>query len=176
MPASLRIVSKARQFNMVPVKLPTGQTYALSPGPHNEIQKAVIEEFLTRFSKGAEILYLGDTSKKVLHIDTEKLRLLGIAEPSRDMLPDILASDEEQKWLFIIEAVHSSNPIDRLRHLALRRLTENATVGCVFVSAFRDLSAFGRFAKAISWETEVWIVDEPEHMIHFDGGRFLGPY
>ena len=161
---------------MVPVKLPTGQTYALSPGPHNEIQKAVIEEFLPRFSKGAEILYLGDTSKKVLHIDTEKLRLLGIAEPSRDMLPDILAYDEEQKWLFIIEAVHSSNPIDRLRHLALRRLTENATVGCVFVSAFRDLSAFGRFAKAISWETEVWIVDEPEHMIHFDGGRFLGPY
>ena len=169
-------LSKAREFNMVPVKLPNGQVYTLSPGPHNEIQKAIIEEFLPRFSKGATVLYLGDTSKKALYIDIEELRMLGIAELSRDMLPDILAYDAEQQWLFIIEAVHSSNPIDWLRHLALRRLTENVTVGCVFVSAFRDRSAFGRFSKAISWETEAWIADEPDHIIHFDGGRFLGPH
>lgn len=169
-------LSKAREFNMVPVQLPSGQTYNLSPGPHNRIQKAIIEEFLPRFSKGAEVLYVGDTAQKVLHIDAAKLRLLGIAEPSRELLPDVLAYDDEQKWLFVIEAVHSSNPIDPLRHLALRRLTENATVGCVFVSAFASMSTFARFSKAISWETEVWIADEPDHMIHFDGGRFLGPY
>ena len=169
-------LSKAREFKMVPVKLPGGQAYNLSPGPHNQIQKAIIEEFLPRFSKGAEVLYIGDTSKKVLHMDAEKLRSLGMAEPSRAMLPDVLAYDKEQKWLFVIEAVHSSNPIDPLRHLALRRLTENATVGCVFVSAFMDMPAFARFSKAISWETEVWIVDEPDHMIHFDGEQFLGPF
>ena len=169
-------LSKARTFKMIPVKLPSGHTYNLSPGPHNRIQKAIIEEFLPRFSKGAEVLYIGDTSKKVLHIEAEKLRLLGIAEPSRAMLPDVLAYDEEQKWLFVIEAVHSSNPIDQLRHLALRRLTEHATVGCIFVSAFMDMTAFARFSKTISWETEVWIVDQPDHMIHFDGGQFLGPY
>jgi adenine-specific DNA-methyltransferase len=28
----------------------------------------------------------------------------------------------------------------------------------------------------ISWETEVWIADNPDHLIHFDGERFLGPY
>ena len=169
-------LSKARTFKMIPVKLPSGHTYNLSPGPHNRIQKAIIEEFLPRFSKGAEVLYIGDTSKKVLHIEAEKLQLLGIAEPSRAMLPDVLAYDEEQKWLFVIEAVHSSNPIDQLRHLALRRLTEHATVGCIFVSAFMDMTAFARFSKTISWETEVWIVDQPDHMIHFDGGQFLGPY
>ena len=27
----------------------------------------------------------------------------------------------------------------------------------------------------ISWETEVWISDFPEHMIHFNGNKFLGP-
>ena len=169
-------LSKAREFKMVPVKLPNGETYNLSPGPHNKIQKAIIEEFLPRFSKGAEVLYVGDTSKKALHIDAEKLRSLGLAEPARAMLPDVLAYDQERNWLFVIEAVHSSNPIDPLRHLALRRLTENAKVGCVFVSAFMAMSAFARFSKAISWETEVWVVDEPDHMIHFDGERFLGPY
>ena len=161
---------------MVPVTLPSGQTFNLSPGPHNQIQKAIIEEFLPRFSNGAQVLYIGDTSKKVLYIDTEKLRSLGIEEPSRDMLPDVLAYDPAQNWLFVIEAVHSSNPIDQLRHLALRRLTDKTTAGCVFVSVFMNMSTFARFSRRISWETEVWIVDEPDHMIHFDGEQFLGPH
>jgi adenine-specific DNA-methyltransferase len=32
------------------------------------------------------------------------------------------------------------------------------------------------FLDSISWETEVWIADGPDHMMHFDGERFLGPY
>lgn len=28
----------------------------------------------------------------------------------------------------------------------------------------------------IGWETEVWVADQPSHLIHFDGVRFLGPY
>ena len=57
-------LSKARTFKMIPVKLPSGHTYNLSPSPHNRIQKAIIEEFLPRFSKGAEVLYIGDTLKR----------------------------------------------------------------------------------------------------------------
>ncbi len=169
-------LSKAREFNMVPVTLPSGEIYNLSPGPHNQIQKAIIEEFLPRFSKGAQVLYIGDTSKKVLYIDIEKLRSLGIEEPSRDKLPDVLAYDPVQDWLFVIEAVYSSNPISQLRHLDLRRLTENSTAKCAFVSAFQNMNTFARFSRDISWETDVWIVDEPDHMIHFDGERYLGPY
>jgi hypothetical protein len=35
-------------------------------------------------------------------------------------------------------------------------------------------SAFG--ISAIAWESEVWIAEDPDHMIHFNGERFLGPY
>jgi adenine-specific DNA-methyltransferase len=28
----------------------------------------------------------------------------------------------------------------------------------------------------ISWETEVWVADAPDHPIHFGGECFLGPY
>ena len=28
----------------------------------------------------------------------------------------------------------------------------------------------------IAWESEVWSAEDPEHMIHFDGERFLRPY
>ena len=169
-------LSKAREFQMVPVTLPDGSLYRLSPGPHNKIQKAIVENFLPRFSKGAQVLYLGDAAKKILHMDTDQLRAIGIAELSREMLPDILAYEAERNWLFLIEAVHSSNPISELRHRALRRLVVNAKPGCVFVSAFETLATFSRFSKQIGWETEVWIASDPDHMIHFDGERFLGPY
>ena len=169
-------LSKARESKMIPVMLPDGSRYRLSPGPHNKIQKAVIEDFQPRFSKGAEILYIGDAAQRILHMNADRIRDVGIREMGRGMLPDIIAYEAERNWLFVIETVHSSNPINEMRHLALRRLTEDATAGCLFVSAFADAAAFGRFSKQISWETEVWIASDPEHMIHFDGGRFLAPY
>jgi hypothetical protein len=46
----------------------------------------------------------------------------------------------------------------------------------VYVSAFPDGKTFGRYRRAIAWESEVWIADAPTHMIHFNGNRFLGPY
>jgi site-specific DNA-cytosine methylase len=50
-------LSKARDFKRVPVTLPDGIQFKLSPGPHNVIQKAVIEEFIPRFSRGCRVLY-----------------------------------------------------------------------------------------------------------------------
>jgi type II restriction enzyme len=76
----------------------------------------------------------------------------------------------------MIEAVHSSNPISQLRHMKLRELTQECSAGRVYISAFENIQKFAQFSKEISWETEVWIADNPEHMIHFDGERFLGPY
>ncbi|MEE4357263.1 MAG: BsuBI/PstI family type II restriction endonuclease [Desulfococcaceae bacterium] len=43
-------------------------------------------------------------------------------------------------------------------------------------TAFPDRTEFRKNAGEIAWETEVWIADNPDHMIHFDGERFLGPY
>jgi len=42
-------LSKARAYRMIPVALPDGSECRLSPGPHNLIQKAVIEDFLPKF-------------------------------------------------------------------------------------------------------------------------------
>ena len=74
-------LSKAREFNMIPVTLPDGSSYRLSSGAHNLIQRAIIEEFLPRFSKGSQVLYLGDTSQKVVHVDEESLHDLELILP-----------------------------------------------------------------------------------------------
>ena len=44
---------------------------------------------------------------------------------------------------------------------------------CYFVTAFLDKSTFKKFIADLAWETEVWIAEQPEHMIHLNGDRFL---
>lgn len=61
-------------------------------------------------------------------------------------------------------------------HAELSRLFAESEAGLVFVTAFPDKATYKKYAADIAWETEVWIADAPEHMIHFNGSRFLGPY
>jgi type II restriction enzyme len=161
----------------VPVSLPDGTNLLLSPGPHNELQRAIIEEFLPRFAHGAKVFYIGDTEDKSLEVDREGLTGIGMYAPERgDRLPDIVAYEPARNWVFLIEAVHSSNPINDARHALLAKLTTGCTAGRVFVTAFLTKADFRKWSAQIAWETEVWIAESPDHMIHFNGDKFLGPY
>ena len=48
--------------------------------------------------------------------------------------------------------------------------------GLGFVTAFENRRTMQTFVSHIAWESEVWIAEDPDHMIHFNGERFLGPY
>ena len=45
-----------------------------------------------------------------------------------------------------------------------------------YVTAFLNRPKFRQFISDIAWETEVWIADNPDHLVHFNGDKFLGPY
>lgn len=45
----------------------------------------------------------------------------------------------------------------------------------IYVTAFLDFKTFKKFSESLAWETEVWIADMPDHMIHLNGDKFLGP-
>jgi hypothetical protein len=169
-------LSHVRPTNLLPVKLPSGVTLEFSPGPHNQLQKAVIEEFLPRYGYGAEVLYVGDAAHKFLVRDEARLRELDFFELAHGELPDIVAYSASRHWLYLIEAVHSSGPVTPMRHLELRRLTERCRTDIVYVTAFLNRATFRKFAADISWETEVWIADAPDHLVHFNGDSFMGPH
>ena len=169
-------LSSQRKISLIPVKFPSGKILNFSPGKHNELQKAIIEKFLPRYGYGAEILYVGDTAKKFLHLEKTKLRELNFFELSDGELPDIVAYSANKNWLYLIEAVHSSGIISNVRLLEFKKLTEKCKADIIFVTAFLDHHTFRKFAVDIAWETEVWIADAPDHIIHFNGEKFLGPY
>ena len=169
-------MDREREMALIPVTLQTGETMRFSQGAHNQLQKAIIEDFLPRYGHGAELLYVGDSADKYLYLNQEKLTELGFFELAHDKLPDVVAYSTSKKWLYLIEAVHTSNPISELRKRVLDELTADLKIGIVYVTAFNTRDVFRRFSKDIAWETEAWIADNPTHLIHFNGDKFLGPY
>lgn len=169
-------LARERHLNKVPVTLSNGNTLELSSGNHNILQKRIVEEFLPIYGKDASILYLGDTTNKMLYVDHDTLNKLQFFELSHGRLPDVIAYDVKTNWLYLIEAVHSSGPISEIRLLELKKLTRNCTAEIIYITAFLDRTEFKKWVSEIAWETEVWIADNPEHLIHFNGHKFLGPY
>lgn len=169
-------LKRQREIQRVKVVLPSGGKLEFSAGEHNDLQKAIIEDFLPRYGFGAEVLYVGDTSDKYLHLETKKLEELNFFEISHEELPDVIAYSKQKNWLYLIEAVHSSGPISEIRLLQLEKLTKNCKADIVYVTAFLNRPKFRQFMVEIAWETEVWIADNPDHMVHFNGDKFIGPY
>ena len=61
------------------------------------------------------------------------------------------------------------------RILEIQEMTKHVTAGKIFVTAFPDIATYKKFSSELAWETEVWLSDAPDHMIHLNGDKFLGP-
>ena len=175
-PSLAEILSRKRNLEQIPVKLPSGKPLELSLGEHNVLQKEIVEQFLPRFGSDCSVLYIGDTSNKSLHMEIEELKKLNFFELSHDELPDLIAYSKKNNWLYLIEAVHSSGPMSEIRVHQLKKLLKDSKAELIFVTAFLNRAEFRKWVMDVAWETEVWIADNPDHMIHFNGHKFLGAY
>ena len=168
------IYASKKKMTMMPVKI-NGLDFQFSTGKHNELQKAIIEEFAPRFAPGSECLYVGDTTQKDLVKNVNKLKKLGFSITLHDKMPDVVLYREEEDWIYFVESVTSVGPMDPKRILEITDMTKDVKSGKIFVTAFLDFATYKKFADSLAWETEVWIADMPDHMIHLNGDRFLGP-
>jgi hypothetical protein len=66
--------------------------------------------------------------------------------------------------------------VDAKRYGELKKLFSGARPGLVYVTAFPTRKIMAKYLGEIAWETEVWCADAPDHLVHFNGERFLGPY
>lgn len=170
------IYQKKRDKKQIPLKLSDGKILTLSPGKHNIVKAAIINEFAPRFAKNGILIYLGDTAKKNLYLDKETSNKLNIPITQHTKLPDVVIYLESKNWLFLIEAVTSHGPVSPKRMMELEKFLKNSKTEKIYISAFPDIIEFRKHASNISWETEVWIMNTPDHMIHFNGDKFIGPY
>ena len=168
------IYASKKRMEMMPVKI-NGIDFTFSTGKHNELQKAIIEQFAPRFAPNCECLYVGDTTEKDLVKNVERLSELGFAITLHDKMPDVVLYREDKNWIYFVESVTSVGPMDPKRIVEIKSMTENVTAGMIFVTAFLDFKTYKKFSEQLAWETEVWIAEMPDHMIHLNGDKFLGP-
>lgn len=165
-----------RTSNLISVDLPNGTIVSLSPGKHNELQVKIIREFRKRFCPNTKIVYVGDTARKLLHVEKSLLEQLKIPLTEHDKLPDVVLYDLDNNHLFLIEAVTAHGPLSPKRKIELEETLKDSGVKRIYVSAFLDFREFKRHIDNIAWDTEVWIESNPDHMIHFNGPQFFTVY
>ena len=168
------LYASKRTMRKMPVNI-NGKEFTFSPGKHNELQKAIIEEFAPRFAPHSECLYVGDTIQKDLVKNVDKLRELGFGITLHDKMPDVVLYSEEKHWLYFVESVTSVGPMEPKRIREIEEMTKGVTAGKIYVTAFLDFKTFKKFSDTLAWETEAWIANMPDHMIHMNGDKFLGP-
>lgn len=170
------LYAAVRESNRIPVTLPGGVPFTLSPGGQNVLLKQMVEEFCPQFTPGGEVLYVGDADAKWALFEADRFAELGVTVDQRGPMPDLVVYLPDKEWLVLMEAASSRGPVTARRRGELAALFGAATAGLVYVSCFPDRREMRKYLHEIAWETEVWCADEPTHLIHFNGERFLGPY
>ncbi|MBK8094515.1 MAG: hypothetical protein IPK32_21770 [Verrucomicrobiaceae bacterium] len=138
--------------------------------------KAIIEVFCARWAPGAAILGICDSEQGEVNLDSNALAALGVTLDSSAKLPGVMIHHETKNRLLLVEPVIKGGPVDEKRRQELQNLFAGSDAHLVFVTAFENRRAMQTFGSEIAWESEVWFAEDPDHMIHFNGGRFLGPY
>ena len=166
----------AREMDRIPLTLPDGSVFTLTPGGQNVLLKAMVEDFCQRFTPGGQVLYIGDAGDKWALFELDTLASLNVEVDEHGKMPDLVIYLPDRNWLVLLEAASSHGPVDSKRQAELAELFAESTAGLVYVSCFPDRVEFRKYVDKIAWESEVWCADHPTHMIHYNGERFLGPY
>jgi type II restriction enzyme len=164
-----------REQAMLPVTLPDGAEIKLTPGGQNLLIRDILEQFCPRWTPGGRVLYVGDAGKNTPIYDVEGFAQDGVVLDKHGKFPDLVVSLPSRDWLVLIEAASSHGPVDSKRYAELQALFAQSLASLVYVSCFTSRAEMRKYLVDIAWETEVWCADNPTHLIHFNGERFLGP-
>lgn len=154
-----------------------GNYIALSKSEHNKLQKKILEQLVPLVSKGKpELLYIGDAADRSLLQENDRLDELGIHVLSQSgNLPDIIIYDSQENCVIFIEAYHSTGPFTLDRVNAIKALCHcREGMEAAFITAFDTTTKMLKHYKEVAWDTEIWSADEPTHLVHKNGDKFIG--
>lgn len=170
--------SQIRQIDKGMSVIYNGEEFRLKRSAHNKLQAAILEEFVPIFAPGARLLYIGDTKKRELIKDAGVLEQLNVKVLDHAMLPDLILYQEQRKWLLFIEAYTSTGELTVERVEKIREYCKEcpSDIEIIFVTAFQTMKKCQQKILSIAWDTEIWVAEEPTHMIHKNGDKFLGAH
>lgn len=167
-----RGVAVVADADKVRVAFPNGEARLLSPGPSSIISKAVVEKFAHRFLYEPAVLWLSESSNKVVARDDELAKKVGINIQAEKNLPDIILVETGGKEILFVfvEVVATDGPINQRRRDTLLDITLRAGYDqqhVAFLTAFEDraASAYKKAVSELAWGSFVWFMSEPDHIV-----------
>lgn len=155
-----------------------GKEYYLTTDIYSKLLLAVLTKFVPRFAHNATLLFISDIAKKPLIYEREQLEKLEVPIFAQEQLPSIILYQEARNWLYLIDIVTpgSSEPISHKRRQELERILADCLAERKYLSVFQKRADFAEYAADIAWESYIWIASLPEHIIHYNGDKPLGPH
>ncbi|MCF6149415.1 MAG: hypothetical protein E3K37_12240 [Candidatus Kuenenia sp.] len=166
-----RLTRKVSLLGNVNVQINDENTFSLSPGTHNVLEKGIVEVFSHAFLNKPQVVYLGDTAPRKGYQNRVLMRRLNLPIDTAESLPDVILFSEHEKHLVIVEAVTSSGPINSIRLDQLQKFTKKSSkleYKISYITAFPSRVIFRRFVEEIAWGSSVWIENEPNNIVHFE--------
>jgi hypothetical protein len=162
----------AANTDRVEVVFPNRAVRQLAPGPSSVISKAVVEIFAPAFLYQPAVLLLSESGDKIVAQEEQLMSSIGLKIDRAKLLPDILLFDLEtgRELLVFVEVVATDGPISESRKQALLEIAKGAQISperIAFVTAYRDRNdqAFKKTFGSIAWNTLVWFMAEPDHVV-----------
>lgn len=156
----------------VRVRLPSGETRILAPGPSSELTRAAIEDFAPRFLEEPAAVMISESARKLLFRDEALLKAIGLEIDVSATLPDVILVDvgSEPPIIVFVECVATDGPINERRKKELETIASEGRFpasDCAYVTVFHDRTGppYRRMAASLAWGTCAWFVSEPEHII-----------
>ncbi|MGB8355484.1 MAG: BsuBI/PstI family type II restriction endonuclease [Chthoniobacteraceae bacterium] len=143
---------------------------------HDRIIKTVVNRFRQHFSPRGRILLINEGGPELAYISCLELGHCCPSLPTHDELPNVIIHNRKQQMLFLIDSAGIRGQMDAIRYEALQKVFKGCDPGLVYVVAFQSRMDLCSKDLNFAWGTCAWFADEPDHLIHFNGGRFLGPY
>ena len=154
-----------------------GMQISLKKSAHNKLQMEILQHLIPLISNSKpELLYIGDATDRDLWQNNERMDELGIHVLSQSgNLPDIIVYDTQENRVIFIEAYHSTGPFTIDRVNALKKLCHcKDGTEAAFITAFDTTAKMLKHYKEVAWDTEIWSADEPTHLVHKNGDKFIG--
>ena len=133
---------------------------------------AVLDRFIPQFAPRAKVLFLRGNEDRPRIFMPGTMQHLGIPCAKINKLPDVVLHLPSRRLLILVAlnvliGVKQRNQIERLLSECSARRE--------YVSALSNRQAYHRAGNNVAWNTHVWLAEVPDHMIHCNGDKFLGP-
>lgn len=174
--------AESKAFGGVVVLPVTGEALEITKKGQGPIIAGIVEEMLPRFGADAQVAYISDAAGDIFpqcgSSKAQKVRdIIETVQPGNLIRrPDVVALDDARRWVFVFEACSSDGPVSERRKEELTKMLSPLGYAPVFVTCFASREKMRKWLPDLAWETEAWCLDNPEHLIHLNGEKFLGPY